>query len=61
MAKAYSYAGQEAVAGYWAVMEALIPQRRARRSTRWAGDARLVVDAEVQPARQAGSTTAISR
>ncbi|MFG6283874.1 MarR family transcriptional regulator [Arthrobacter sp. TPD3018] len=25
MAKAYSYAGQEAVAGYWAVMEALIP------------------------------------
>ena len=25
MAKAYSSAGQEAVAGYWAVMEALIP------------------------------------
>ena len=25
MAKAYSYAGQEAVAGYWVVMEALIP------------------------------------
>lgn len=26
MAKAYSYAGQEAVAGYWRVMEALIPE-----------------------------------
>lgn len=26
MAKAYSYAGQEAVAGYWSVMEALIPE-----------------------------------
>ena len=25
MAKAYNYAGQDAVAGYWAVMEALIP------------------------------------
>ena len=25
MAKAYSYAGQEAVAGYWTVLEALIP------------------------------------
>ncbi len=26
MAKAYSHAGQEAVAGYWSVLEALIPE-----------------------------------
>ena len=26
MAEAYSYAGQEAVAGYWTVLEALIPE-----------------------------------